>query len=141
MQGKDHNLILGIAFLIEFIIYGLVVVLIFVMLLLQLILMLSNNPDAMAVAIVGGSYAVIMGVMLLIALPLGVASWKLLKNKNKARIWGVISAIISLPLMIPIGLIIGIYGLWFFFSEEGKRFYEGGDILINKPPLPPNSWQ
>jgi hypothetical protein len=44
------------------------------------------------------------------------------KRSRNARIWGIIAAILGLPIM-PLGTLLGIYGLWFFFSAEGKRFY------------------
>lgn len=123
MQGKDHNLILGIAFLVEFIVYGLVTLLFLLLFVFQVVLMLMNNPDLVSSLVAGGIYLVLVSFMLLISLSLGMASWKMLKNRNNARVWGIISAIVSLPMMIPFGFILGIYGLWFFFSDLGKHYY------------------
>jgi hypothetical protein len=37
-------------------------------------------------------------------------------------LWGIIAAILVAPIL-PLGTILGFYGLWFFFSGEGKLFY------------------
>ncbi len=46
----------------------------------------------------------------------------LLKGKSWARMVGIVVCILSL-LSVPIGTAIGIYGLWIFFSEEGKALF------------------
>jgi hypothetical protein len=46
----------------------------------------------------------------------------MLKRRRNARPWGIIAAILVAPI-IPLGTMLGIYGLWFFFSAEGRRFY------------------
>ena len=54
-------------------------------------------------------------------LPMALASWKMLKRRRNARLWGIIAAIL-VATIIPLGTMFGIYGLWFFFSAEGRRF-------------------
>jgi len=91
---------------------------------------------------------VFIGVMLLIAfislffvIPQFVGGWKLLKEKASARTWGIVASFLCL-LSFPFGTAVGIYGLWFLFGEEGKRFYlSGGNMTNNYPPPPPNNWQ
>jgi len=53
---------------------------------------------------------------------------------------GIIASIICLP-GIPLGTALGVYGLWFFFGEQGKSYYESGGMMASAPPPPPNSWQ
>ena len=95
--------------------------------------------------------AVFIGVILLIAVislifvvPQIVGGYKLWKEKPNARTWGIVGSIISC-LSFPIGTAAGVYGLWFLFGEEGKRFYLGGANQpmfqsLSEPPQP-SSWQ
>ena len=71
--------------------------------------------------ILGAVFTVIFyGVLALICvLPTALASWKLFKQKPKARFWGIIASIVVLPI-IPLGTALGGYGLWYFFSGAGK---------------------
>ena len=71
-----------------------------------------------------------------------MAGYKLLKEKAGARTWAIVASIVCLP-GIPLGTALGIYGLWFLFGEEGKRFYLGGAQQQNmfSPPPPPQNWQ
>ncbi len=71
-----------------------------------------------------------------------MAGYKLLKEKAGARTWAIVASIVCLP-GIPLGTALGIYGLWFLFGEEGKRFYLGGSPQQNmfSPPPPPQNWQ
>ena len=54
-------------------------------------------------------------------MPTALASRKMLKRGRNARTWGIIAAILVVPVM-PLGTMLGIYGLWFFFSAEGRKF-------------------
>lgn len=58
--------------------------------------------------------------------PMTLACWKMAKHKPHARLWGMIAAVV-VCLFFPLGTALGIYGLWFLFSEEGRRFYNGLD--------------
>jgi hypothetical protein len=84
---------------------------------------------------------IIVPIMLAFAGIFLLAGWKMLKEKAGARTWGIVASIVAL-LGIPLGTALGIYGLWFLFGEEGKRFYLGGSQpqqAFNPPP--PNNWQ
>jgi hypothetical protein len=85
----------------------------------------GNGPGA-GIGILGGVVAVIFyGILgVIFVLPTALAAWKMLKRRRRARIWGIIAAILVAPIM-PLGTMLGIYGLWFFFSAEGRRFYLG----------------
>lgn len=88
---------------------------------------------------------VVMGIFfLLFLIPQLWGGWKIFKEKPGARTWGIVGSILSL-LSFPLGTAVGVYGLWFLFGEEGKRFYMGGnDPGMFQPPQappPPQSWQ
>ena len=83
----------------------------------------GNGPGA-GIGIIGGVATVIFyGFLIAVFVcPPALAAWKMLKHRKNARLWGILGAVVVLPIM-PLGTIFGIYGLWFFFSPEGKRFY------------------
>jgi hypothetical protein len=84
----------------------------------------TGNSNEAGIGIIGGVFAVIFYGLLgaIFVLPTALATWKMLKRRRHARIWGIIAAILIAPIM-PLGTVLGIYGLWFFFSAEGRRFY------------------
>jgi hypothetical protein len=67
--------------------------------------------------------------------PLALASWRMTKRKPRARRWGTIAAIV-VCLVFPLGTALGVYGLWFLFSDEGKQFYNALDA--HHPQWPGN---
>ena len=83
----------------------------------------GDNKNA-GIGVLGGVFAIVFYVVLglIFVLPNAVASWKMLKRRARARGWGIIAAIMVLPIF-PLGTVLGGYGLWFFFSAEGKKFY------------------
>ena len=85
-----------------------------------------------------GMIAVLFIISLIFVLPQMLGGFKLLKERPNARTWGIVGSIISL-LSFPLGTAAGVYGLWFLFGDEGKRFYLGSSPY--SPPPPPNSWQ
>ena len=130
MTGIEHNKILAIGFGMFAAILG------FTFLLLMLVsfgvfvtlgISFANetgNGNQAGIGILGGVFAVIFYVLLgaIFVIPTSLATWKMLKRRRNARNWGIIAAILVAPIM-PLGTILGIYGLWFFFSAEGRRFY------------------
>ncbi|MDQ5847191.1 MAG: hypothetical protein M3539_18040 [Acidobacteriota bacterium] len=83
----------------------------------------TGDSNQAGFGILGAIFTVIFyGVLgLICVLPPALASWKMLKRKPGARLWGIIAAIVVMPI-IPLGTALGVYGLWFFFSAKGKRF-------------------
>lgn len=73
-----------------------------------------------------------------------LGGYKLFKEKANARTWGIVGSIVSC-LSFPLGTAAGVYGLWFLFGDEGKRYYLGGspqNSFATQPEAPPpNSWQ
>jgi hypothetical protein len=97
----------------------------------------TGNSKEAGIGIIGGVVAVIFYGLLgaIFVLPTALASWKMLKRRRHARIWGIIAAILVAPIM-PLGTMFGIYGLWFLFSAEGRRFYlsvESGAVQALPP--------
>jgi O-antigen/teichoic acid export membrane protein len=130
MTGIEHNKILAMGF------GGFATILAFTFLLLMLVSLgvfvalgisfaneTGDNNQAV-IGILGGVFAVIFYVLLgvIFVLPMTLAAWKMWKRRRNARIWGIIAAILVAPIL-PLGTMLGIYGLWFFFSAEGRRFY------------------
>jgi hypothetical protein len=87
----------------------------------------GNGPGA-GIGIIGGVATVIFyGVLIAVFVaPPALAAWKMLKHRKNARRWGILGAVLVLPVM-PLGTAFGIYGLWFLISPEGKRFYLSHD--------------
>lgn len=82
----------------------------------------SGDPNQAGLGILGAIFTVIFyGVLgLICVLPPALASWKMLKRKPGARLWGIIAAIVVLPIL-PLGTALGVYSLWFFFSGQARK--------------------
>lgn len=141
MTAKEHNRTLGILFLVYLglQIFGVMVGLIFLVAFSGYALNEMGGNDAIPVGIMVAAFGVGMFISILLLIPIAMAGWKLFKEKPNARIWGIIASVVAL-LSIPLGTILGIYGLWFLCGEQGKQYYEGGQIASHNPP-PPNNWQ
>jgi hypothetical protein len=132
MTAIEHNKILAIGFAVFATILGftfLLLLLVSLGVFVALGLTLGNEsgaaPEA-GIGILGAAVAVIFYGLLgaIFVLPLALASRKMWKSRRNARIWGIGAAILVAPIM-PLGTMFGVYGLWFFFSAEGRRFYLG----------------
>lgn len=127
MTDADHNKILAIgfaAFAAIFFFTFLLLVLVTVGVFVALGITFANetgDPNQAGVGILGAIFTVIFyGVLgLICVLPPALASWKMLKRKPGARLWGIIAAIVVAPIF-PLGTALGVYGLWFFFSAQGR---------------------
>ena len=88
--------------------------------------------------------AVIAFVLLFTAiffLPQLLGGYKLYKERPNARIWGIVGSIFAC-ISFPLGTAAGVYGMWFLFGDEGKRFYLGGSQPeLHALPPTPGSWQ
>ena len=129
MTGADHNKILAIGFaafaailFFTFLLLALVSVGVFVALGVTFANE-SGDANQAGVGILGAIFTLIFygGLGLICLLPLALASWKMFKRKPGARLWGIIAAIVLLPIL-PLGTMLGIYGLWFFFGAQGRNF-------------------
>jgi hypothetical protein len=146
MTAKEHNKLVGtflmahgalqaIAMLLVCIIYGIIGSAMFVG-------GRQGEQKMVGVVLIGVIFFVaIFAVMFVV--PQIVGGYKLWKERANARTWGIVGSIISC-LSFPLGTAAGVYGLWFLFGDEGRRFYLGGNpqyAFQNPPPPPPNSWQ
>ena len=83
---------------------------------------------------------------ILFSVPKIVAGYGLRKEKSWAWTWALVASIMAC-MSFPIGTGIGVFGLIFLLSDEGKRYFNdpafrnqlaGGGSLAAPPP---NSWQ
>ncbi|HEX8371008.1 MAG TPA: hypothetical protein VF604_20860 [Pyrinomonadaceae bacterium] len=144
MTAKEHNKLIGIFLMAH---GGLqLLIMLFVSLIYGVMggaMLATARRDQEA--FVGGIFIVmvlfILAFALLLIVPQIIGGWKILKERPGARTWGIVASIVSC-LSFPLGTAAGIYGLWFLFGEEGKRFYLGGAPQQQQfNPPPPNNWR
>lgn len=144
MTAKEHNKLLGIFLLAHGGMQALVMVFLALIYGGMGTFMFANarrDEEAMIGAIFIGMIVFVIFFSLILIVPQIIGGWKLLKEKPSARTWGIVGSIIAL-LSFPLGTAAGVYGLWFLFGDEGKRFYLGGgnqQNMFNAPP--PNNWR
>lgn len=81
------------------------------------------NDAAVALPIIGIAGSALVAFLLVVSLPGLIAGFGLLKLRPWARIVGIVVAVLSL-LNIPLGTIVGVYGLWVLFSKETEQLLE-----------------
>ncbi|QQS42061.1 MAG: hypothetical protein IPM63_03715 [Acidobacteriota bacterium] len=141
MTARDHNRLLGIFFLIN---GGLSVLggAIFALIYGGMGTMMLTSVREREAQTVGGIFiilAVVISAMILIfSVFYLVTGWKIYKEAPVGRILGIIASILCI-MNFPLGTALGIYGIWFFFGDMGKAFYESG--TTSHVPPPPSSWQ
>lgn len=143
MTGKEHNKLVGIFLLAHGGLQALVMIMIAVIYGGMGTFMLASarrQEEQIVGAVFIGMILFLVFLAAVFVIPQLLGGWKLLKEKPGARTWGIVGSIIAL-LNFPLGTAAGVYGLWFLFGEEGKRFYLGGgqQNMFNAPP--PNNWQ
>jgi hypothetical protein len=130
MTTNDQNKILAIGFAVFAVIYLFTFLLLLVVtsgVFVALGITFANesgDSKQAGIGILGAVLTIIFygGLGLIFVLPTALASWKMLKRKKRARLWGILASIAVVP-VLPLGTILGVYGLWFFFSAAGKQFY------------------
>lgn len=101
----------------------------------------GDPPPEMIMAILIFAFAFAVVFTVLFSVPKVIAGYGLRKNKPWARTWAIVGSIIAC-MSFPIGTALGVFGLVFLFSEEGKLYFEQrsvGQLGVNQPA--PNSWQ
>ena len=130
MTVREHNKIIAIGFaafaailLFTFLLLVVVTVATFIGLGIGLANETGDSRKA-GIGIVGAIFTIIFyGVLgLIFVLPTALAAWKMLKGRPRARFWGIAASIVLLAIF-PIGTMLGVYGLWFFFGETGRGLY------------------
>lgn len=64
----------------------------------------------------------VFGIILVVPQIFGGAM--LLAKARSGKIWGIVAGIFA-TICLPIGTVVGIYGLWFLLGEKGKEVYDG----------------
>jgi hypothetical protein len=83
----------------------------------------SGDPDAgMAIPIIGVTGMAIVTVLVLMSLPGIIIGIGLVRFRPWARIAGIVLSILSL-MMIPLGTVVGVYGIWVLFSKDTERLF------------------
>ncbi len=95
----------------------------------------GDRDAAVAAPIVGFVGSAIMILILLLSIPGMVIGWGIMNFRPWARIWGIVLSAFEL-IHVPLGTILGVYGLWVLLSAEGAALFTG-------QPLPPSpqTWQ
>jgi hypothetical protein len=84
---------------------------------------LSDDPDAaIALPIIGMTGAALVGFLFVLSLPGIITGIGLLRLRPWARIAGIVLSVLGLMAM-PIGTIVGVYGLWVLFSKDTERLF------------------
>jgi hypothetical protein len=125
MIAKEHNRLVGIFLMIHGGIQALI----------MLLIGLVYGGIGAAFLLGGRGEAQIMGLVFIVAIafviiisllflaPQIIGGWKMFKEKPNAKIWGIVGSILAC-ISFPLGTAAGVYGLWFLFGDEGKRFYD-----------------
>lgn len=87
---------------------------------------------AIAIPILGFVGTALAAFLILFAVPSLITGYGLLKYKPWARILGIVLSAISL-IKIPVGTILGAYGLWILLNKETERLFN--NIPAPAPPL------
>ena len=84
----------------------------------------SASPDdaAIAIPILGIAGTALTVFLALFAIPSLIAGYGLLQYRPWARIVGIILSAISL-INIPIGTVVGVYGLWVLLNKDTERLF------------------
>lgn len=101
----------------------------------------GDPPPEMIMAILIFAFAFAVVFTVLFSVPKVIAGYGLRKNKPWARTWAIVGSIMAC-MSFPIGTALGVFGLVFLFSEEGKLYFEQrsvGQLGVTQPA--PNSWQ
>ncbi len=127
MKATDHSKFIAIGFAaiagifaLTFLLLMLVSLGVFVALGITMASDTGDNTHA-GIGVLGGVFSVVFYSVLgaVFVLPPALASWKILKGRRNARLWSTIAAIVVLG-MVPLGTMLGVYALWFFYSAEGR---------------------
>lgn len=147
MTAREHNRLVGIFLMAHGAFQALtmvIVCIIYGVIGSALLVGGKRGEEQVVGAVFVGVIALLLVISSLFVLPQIIGGFKMWKEKANARTWGLVGSILSL-LSFPLGTAAGVYGLWFLFGEEGKRFYLGGQNqpMFQTPPQPPppNSWQ
>jgi len=102
----------------------------------------GEPPPELILGIVVVVFAAVAVVTLLISIPKIIAGYGLRNGKPWARAWAIVASVMAC-MSFPLGTAIGVFGLMFLFSEEGKQYFDqrsGGALFGTSAPAP-SSWR
>lgn len=105
-----------------------------------------GEPDpAIIMAILIFAFALAFVFTVLFSIPKIVAGYGLRKQKTWARTWAIVASIMAC-MSFPFGTAIGVFGLVFLFSDEGKLYFDQvarGSLTAGAQMMTPqpSSWQ
>lgn len=88
----------------------------------------EGEDAAIAMPIIGLTGTVLTIFLFAVSLPGLIAGFGLLSLKPWARILGIVLCAIQL-INIPIGTILGAYGLWVLLNKESERLFGGATVV------------
>lgn len=88
----------------------------------------EGEDAAIAMPIIGLTGTVLTIFLFAVSLPGLIAGFGLLSLKPWARILGIVLCAIQL-INIPIGTILGAYGLWVLLNKESERLFGGAPVV------------
>ena len=153
MTSEDKSNLLGLFFWIftafNVLILGVMAIFFFVffgVMFSQMPQRANDPPPEFFFAIFSFVFFLILITTVLFSIPKVVAGYGLRNHKPWARTWTLVASVMCC-LSFPVGTAIGIFGLIFLFSDEGKQYFD--DLaygrLASAAPVgispPPNSWQ
>lgn len=107
----------------------------------------GDPPPEVMLPIILVIFAFVFVISLLFMIPEIVAAYGLRKEKPWAKIWTIIASVLAV-MSFPFGTAVGVFGLIFTFSEEGKAYFaeiEARHAIgsANEPILqqPPAEWR
>jgi len=105
----------------------------------------GDPPPELIMTILVVAFLFALLFTILFSVPKVVAGYGLRYEKPWARTWAVIGSIMAC-MSFPFGTTIGVFGLIFLFSDEGKRYFDDAtyrNALASGSTVapPPNSWQ
>jgi hypothetical protein len=106
----------------------------------------GDPPPELIMTILIVAFAIAFVFVILFSVPKIIAGYGLRKEKPWAWMWAVVASIMAC-MSFPFGTAIGVFGLIFLFSDEGKRYFNDPAYRSqlsgtgNVTPPPANSWQ
>ena len=102
----------------------------------------GEPPPEMIIGILAAIFVFVLIFTMLFSVPKIVAGYGLRKGKPWARTWSIIASIMACT-SFPLGTALGVFGLVFLFSEEGKLYFDQQTFGTSIGPAQPapNSWQ
>ena len=123
LDSSDHNKYLSYAFLG----YGALSFLWLGFVFLMFLSSLFGSPGAPPTVVFVVGFAMIL-MLAFFTLPSLIAGWAGLNEKSWSRTIGIVASVMAVT-SFPFGTIVGIYGLWFYFSDAWKEIYEDKEYV------------